>query len=115
MALTFDDGPDGRWTPKILDILKAKHAPATFFVIGENMQDQPGLVQREVREGHDRRQPHLDPPQHRRDRRLAQTDLELNTTQRLFEALTGRSMRLFRPPYFGDAEPSTPQRGRRRC
>ena len=42
VALTFDDGPDGRWTPKILDILKAKHAPATFFVIGENMQSQPG-------------------------------------------------------------------------
>ena len=39
---------------------------------------------------------------------LAQTDLEINTTQRLFEVLTGRSMRLFRPPYFGDAEPSTP-------
>ena len=38
VALTFDDGPDGRWTPKILDILKAKHAPATFFVIGKNMQ-----------------------------------------------------------------------------
>ncbi len=39
---------------------------------------------------------------------MAQTDLELNTTQRLFEVLTGKSMRLFRPPYFGDAEPSTP-------
>ena len=33
--------------------------------------------------------------------------LELNATQRLFEALTGRSMRLFRPPYLGDAEPTT--------
>ncbi|HZZ88823.1 MAG TPA: glycosyltransferase, partial [Caulobacteraceae bacterium] len=39
---------------------------------------------------------------------VTQTDLELNTTQRLFEVLTGKSMRLFRPPYFGDAEPSTP-------
>ena len=38
VALTFDDGPDGRWTPKILDILKAKHASATFFAIGENMR-----------------------------------------------------------------------------
>jgi hypothetical protein len=41
VALTFDDGPDGRWTPKILDILKAKHAPATFFVIGKNMAPSP--------------------------------------------------------------------------
>ena len=34
LALTFDDGPDPEWTPQILDILKAKHVPATFFVIG---------------------------------------------------------------------------------
>ena len=107
VALTFDDGPDGRWTPKILDILKQKHANATFFVIGENMQDRPDLVQREVREGnivgnHTWTHPNIG------ETPVAQTDLEINTTQRLFEVLTGRSMRLFRPPYFGDAEPSTP-------
>ena len=106
VALTFDDGPDGQWTPKILDILKAKHANATFFVIGENMQVRPDLVQREVREGdivgnHTWTHPNISmvPP--------AQASLELNTTQRLFEVLTGRSMRLFRPPFFGDAEPTT--------
>ncbi len=107
VALTFDDGPDGRWTPKILDILKAKRAVATFFVIGENMQAKPGLVQREVREGHlvgnhTWTHPNIGVTP------LAQTDLEINATQRLFEVLTGRSMRFFRPPYFGDAEPSTP-------
>jgi peptidoglycan-N-acetylglucosamine deacetylase len=107
VALTFDDGPDGRWTPKILDVLKAKHASATFFAIGENMQVRPDLVQREVREGsivgsHTWTHPNIGQTP------VAQTNLELNTTQRLFEVLTGRSMRLFRPPYFGDAEPSTP-------
>ncbi|HEY2707383.1 MAG TPA: glycosyltransferase [Caulobacteraceae bacterium] len=107
VALTFDDGPDGRWTPKILDVLKEKHAPGTFFVIGENMQDRPDIVQREVREGdvvggHTWTHPNIGATP------VAQTDLELNTTQRLFEVLTGKSMRLFRPPYFGDAEPSTP-------
>jgi cellulose synthase/poly-beta-1,6-N-acetylglucosamine synthase-like glycosyltransferase/peptidoglycan/xylan/chitin deacetylase (PgdA/CDA1 family)/spore germination protein YaaH len=108
VALTFDDGPDGRWTPKILDILKQKHAPATFFVIGKNMSRFPGLVDREIREGHDVgshtwTHPNIGevPP--------AQTVVELNATQRLFETITGRSMRLFRPPYFGDAEPSTPR------
>lgn len=107
VALTFDDGPDGRWTPKILDVLKEKHAPATFFVIGKNMSHYPELVEREVREGHDVgghtwTHPNIGvvPP--------AQTVVELNATQRLFETVTGRSMRLFRPPYFGDAEPSTP-------
>jgi cellulose synthase/poly-beta-1,6-N-acetylglucosamine synthase-like glycosyltransferase/spore germination protein YaaH/peptidoglycan/xylan/chitin deacetylase (PgdA/CDA1 family) len=107
VALTFDDGPDGRWTPKILDILKEKQAVATFFVIGQNMQAKPGLVQREVAEGmmvgnHTWTHPNI------ADTPLAQTDLEINTTQRLFAVLTGRSMRFFRPPYFGDAEPSTP-------
>jgi len=107
VALTFDDGPDPRWTPKILDILKAKHAPATFFVIGQNMQTWPGLVQREVDEGqvvggHTWTHPNIG------ETGPAETALELNATQRLFQTLTGRSMRLFRPPYFGDAEPSTP-------
>ena len=107
VALTFDDGPDPRWTPKILDILKAKKAPATFFVIGRNMQEHPGIVRREVAQGelvgsHSYTHPNIAAlPK-------AETDLELNITQRLFEVITGKSLRLFRPPYFGDAEPSTP-------
>ncbi|WP_297513154.1 glycosyltransferase [uncultured Caulobacter sp.] len=107
VALTFDDGPDGRWTPKILDILKAKKAPATFFVIGQNMQKRPDLVQREVAEGHDVGGHSWTHP-NIAETPLAQVTVELNATQRLFEVLTGRSMRLFRPPFFGDAEPSTP-------
>jgi cellulose synthase/poly-beta-1,6-N-acetylglucosamine synthase-like glycosyltransferase/peptidoglycan/xylan/chitin deacetylase (PgdA/CDA1 family)/spore germination protein YaaH len=108
VALTFDDGPDSRWTPKILDILKQKQAPATFFIIGKNMSRFPGLVEREVREGHDVgshtwTHPNIGAIP------TAQTVVELNATQRLFETVTGRSMRLFRPPYFGDAEPSTPR------
>ena len=53
LALTFDDGPDPEWTPQILDILKAKHVQATFFVIGANMEAHPGLVQRILAEGHE--------------------------------------------------------------
>ena len=108
VALTFDDGPDRRWTPKILDILQQKKASATFFVIGKNMSNSPDIVAREVAEGHDVgnhtwTHPNISevPP--------AETKIELSATQRLFETITGRSMRLFRPPYFGDAEPSTPQ------
>jgi len=107
VALTFDDGPDPRWTPKILDILKRKQANATFFVIGQNMADWPGLVKREIAEGnvvgnHSYTHPNIGAIS------TPQVDLELNATQRLFEVVTGKSMRLFRPPYFGDAEPSTP-------
>jgi cellulose synthase/poly-beta-1,6-N-acetylglucosamine synthase-like glycosyltransferase/spore germination protein YaaH/peptidoglycan/xylan/chitin deacetylase (PgdA/CDA1 family) len=108
VALTFDDGPDARWTAKILDILKSKHAPATFFVIGENMSREPDLVAREIREGHDVGS-HTWTHPNIGEIPAAQTVLELNATQRLFETITGRSMRLFRPPYFGDAEPSTPR------
>jgi cellulose synthase/poly-beta-1,6-N-acetylglucosamine synthase-like glycosyltransferase/peptidoglycan/xylan/chitin deacetylase (PgdA/CDA1 family)/spore germination protein YaaH len=106
VALTFDDGPDGRWTPKILQILEQKHAPATFFVIGKNMSRFPGLVEREIRDGdnvgsHTWTHPNIG------ETPIAQTVVELNATQRLFETITGRSMRLFRPPYLGDADPST--------
>lgn len=107
IALTFDDGPDAEWTPKILDILKEKNVKATFFVIGENGQSNPDLVKRIVAEGneignHSYTHPNLGTVPAR------VTSLELNATQRLIESLTGRSTRLFRAPYFGDAEPRTP-------
>ncbi|MBI3657026.1 MAG: glycosyltransferase [Acidobacteria bacterium] len=107
IALTFDDGPDSKWTPRILDVLKQHRIPATFFIIGKNGQANPGLVQRIVAEGHDIGNHTFTHPN------LGEipgriTELELNATQRLIESLTGRSTRLFRPPYFGDAEPTTP-------
>ncbi len=106
LALTFDDGPTPEWTPKILDILKAKGARAAFFIIGENGAANPKLVQRILAEGHDLGNHTFTHPN------LGEipdsvAGIELNATQRLIEALTGRSTRLFRPPYFGDAEPST--------
>ncbi|MGZ5921466.1 MAG: polysaccharide deacetylase family protein [Rhizomicrobium sp.] len=105
LALTFDDGPDPNWTPQILDILKAKHVQASFFVIGANMEAHPGLVQRILAEGHEVGNHTFTHP-NLADTPLAAVRLELNATQRLFEALTGRSMRMLRPPYLGDAEPS---------
>jgi len=52
VALTFDDGPSGKWTPQVLDILKANDVKATFFMIGENARAYPELVRRVVAEGH---------------------------------------------------------------
>jgi peptidoglycan-N-acetylglucosamine deacetylase len=106
VALTFDDGPDADWTPKILDILKREHVTGTFFMIGENAMAEPFLVRRVVDEGneigsHTFTHPNLALASARGTR------MELNATQRLLEAYTGRSVRLFRAPYFGDAEPTT--------
>jgi peptidoglycan-N-acetylglucosamine deacetylase len=105
IALTFDDGPDAQWTPQILDILKAKHVPATFFVIGGNAEANPDLIQRILAEGHELGN-HTYTHPNLSDTAPEAVALELNATQRLIEALTGRSLRLFRPPYLGDAEPT---------
>jgi len=80
--------------------------PATFFIVGENALTERGLLQRMIREGHEVGSHTYTHPN------LAtvgktQTLFELNTTQRLFQAFTGRTLKLFRAPFFGDAEPTT--------
>lgn len=52
LALTFDDGPSPQYTPRLLDGLKQRGVHATFFLIGQQVQDYPELVQRIRAEGH---------------------------------------------------------------
>jgi peptidoglycan/xylan/chitin deacetylase (PgdA/CDA1 family) len=52
VALTFDDGPDPTYTPKLLDMLKAQDVKATFCLVGRRVRANPGLVRRIVEEGH---------------------------------------------------------------
>ncbi|QAY96650.1 polysaccharide deacetylase [Methylovirgula ligni] len=106
IALTFDDGPDPTWTPQILDILKAKHVEATFFIIGENAGASPDIVEREYEEGHDVGNHTFTHP-NVIELPLSMAKLEINATRRLFEAITGHSMRLFRAPFMGDSDPTT--------
>ena len=106
LALTFDDGPDPDWTPKILDVLKQKGVHASFFVIGENAEANPDLLRRVLAEGHDIGNHTFTHP-NLGELPDALVTLEINANQRLVEGLTGRSMRLFRAPYLGDAEPTT--------
>jgi cellulose synthase/poly-beta-1,6-N-acetylglucosamine synthase-like glycosyltransferase/peptidoglycan/xylan/chitin deacetylase (PgdA/CDA1 family) len=106
VALTFDDGPDERWTPLILDTLRARGAPATFFVIGKNVEANINLTRRIAHEGHEIGNHTFTHPN------LALTPafvtrLELDATERVIEAVLDRRSAFFRPPYFGDAEPTT--------
>ena len=105
VAITFDDGPDPVWTPKILNILKAANIKAAFFLVGVNAEHYPALVRRIVDEGHEiGNHTYYHPnlalcwPEHIR--------LELNATQLLIETITGRATTLFRPPYAADTSPS---------
>ncbi len=107
IALTFDDGPDSRWTPAILDTLKSRHATATFFLIGQQVLGNYGLTRRILREGHEIGNHTFTHPDLSRTSRWW-TRLEFDATARLFEAILGRRTILMRTPYLGDNDPSTP-------
>jgi cellulose synthase/poly-beta-1,6-N-acetylglucosamine synthase-like glycosyltransferase/peptidoglycan/xylan/chitin deacetylase (PgdA/CDA1 family)/spore germination protein YaaH len=105
IVLTFDDGPDPQWTPAVLKALDELDAPATFFALGDQAMQYPDLVGDVDSAGHlignhTFTHPHLD--------RLtpAETRVELNTTARLLEGLTGRRSPLFRAPYTANVDPS---------
>ena len=106
VAISFDDGPDPEWTPKILDILKQYNVKGTFFMIGEVAQDNIGLLKRVYREGHEIgnhtfTHPDISEISER------QVDLQLNLTERLFAAELDVQPVYFRPPYSIDQEPDT--------
>ena len=106
IALTFDDGPDATWTAAILDTLRGRRAPGTFFVIGENALLHPRLLRRIWNEGHEVGNHTYTHPNLALTSRVV-TRLELDAAERLIEALLDRRSAFFRPPYFGDAEPTT--------
>ena len=53
IALTFDDGPDPEWTPKVLEVLKENDAHATFFVVGSEVARDPDLTRKITADGHE--------------------------------------------------------------
>ena len=103
ILLTFDDGPDPQWTPKLLDVLARARVHATFFVTGRASAKYPEIVRRIVREGHllaDHSLTHTDlgaAP-------AWQARLEIDGTDHLLTALTGRRAGVLRPPYDGGPE-----------
>src|SRR5271170_4159884 len=106
VVLTFDDGPDPQWTPKILDVLKREHAPATFFLIGIQTDKFPSLAKRIYDErntigNHTFTHPDVS------NISATYMKVELNLTERLFASLVGVRVMLLRPPYAIDEEPDT--------
>jgi len=97
VALTFDDGPDPRFTPRVLDILKHYHIKATFFIVGQNAEKYPYLVRRIAREGHsiqNHTYSHPDLPGCNRKK----ASEELLKNEAVIKRLSGKSPRYFRPP-----------------
>ncbi len=106
VALTFDDGPDPEWTPRILDVLRDKQASATFFLIGIQADKFSGIAERIYQEhhiigNHTFTHPDITGASARYMR------FELNLTERLFASQFGIRTLLFRPPYAIDEEPDT--------
>ncbi len=106
VALTFDDGPDPRWTPQILDTLRSRGAKATFFVVGQNVDTHQRLLQREYDEGHEIGNHTYTHPNLALTSEL-ESRIQIDATASLLEAVLNRRVAFFRPPYFGDAEPTT--------
>jgi cellulose synthase/poly-beta-1,6-N-acetylglucosamine synthase-like glycosyltransferase/peptidoglycan/xylan/chitin deacetylase (PgdA/CDA1 family)/spore germination protein YaaH len=106
VVLTFDDGPDPDFTPRILDILKAEKVPAAFFVVGSMAEKNIQLLRREYEEGYEIGNHTFFHPDISTIS-LKRVILELNSTRKLIESVTGRSTILFRPPFNADAEPQT--------
>lgn len=102
VALTFDDGPSPDYTASILTTLERTHTPATFFVVGTNVKQYPGLVRREANDGfalgiHTWDHPYMT--------RLSpdQRQWELSATAQAIHDVLGANycLRFWRPP-FGD-------------
>lgn len=98
VALTFDDGPHPVYTERLLDGLKERGVPATFFVIGKNAAECPELVRRMAEEGHlvgNHTYHHV---------QLSQCSVkgaleEICSTNELLEEITGEPTEYIRPPF----------------
>jgi peptidoglycan/xylan/chitin deacetylase (PgdA/CDA1 family) len=111
LALTFDDGPNPAWTPRLLDLLAAHNLHATFFIVGSRAQAEPALVRNILDAGHlignhSWSHPNLALASARR------IYDELSRTSQTLSQIAGAPIRFFRPP-FGARRPEVLRSARR--
>lgn len=105
VSITFDDGPNPEFTPKVLSLLKKHGAKATFFLIGKYVEKYPELVKQILAEGHaigNHSYSHSKNFGFFTSEKIAS---ELKKTNELLNEITGKKLILFRPP-FGVTNPN---------
>jgi peptidoglycan-N-acetylglucosamine deacetylase len=98
VALTFDDGPNNKYTPQILEILNQYNVKGTFFVLGEQVRQHPEVLRRVADEGHEIGNHSFSHAQFNRSSE-AKVREELVSTQDAIRAVLGYVPKLMRPPY----------------
>lgn len=98
IALTFDDGPDAKYTTQLLDGLKERGVKATFFVTGAHAEENPDIISRMDEEGHligNHTYSHIQLRKNNRE----EFKQELIQTNEILEGIIGKEIQYVRPPY----------------
>ena len=98
IAITFDDGPSSRYTGRLLDGLKERSVKASFFLIGENAEENPVLVERIYKEGHligNHTYSHVQMTNLSEEAAVR----EIEKTDQVISAITGEHVAYMRPPF----------------
>lgn len=105
ISITFDDGPNTEFTPKVLSLLKKYNAKATFFLIGKNAEKHPEIVRQIIEEGHTIGNHSYSHSKNFGFFSSEKVAAELNETNSILKEKTGKEIKMFRPP-FGVTNPN---------
>lgn len=105
VSITFDDGPNSEFTPKVLSLLKKHNAKATFFLIGKNAEMHPEIVRQIITEGHTIGNHSYSHSNNFGFFPSEKITTELKQTNSILKEIIGKDLKMFRPP-FGVTNPN---------